>query len=353
MFEAVNDPVITAHDIKTFKEIIMNGMRLTGSKPALIRFIGDITADRGANDLFILFILEKLCKEDIPYTILESNHGMEFVLTTEPYKKPDAIIDFQRASLFSLKLLVKNKLISKEEVSRLINTVYKSQLLLLDYTLNEDATEIVIFSHAGIGLNTIEELAEDFDVNYEDNTINELALTINCINEKYRSFVMNKTLHKLDKKIDGISFYSAFQDVLWNRQYDQLERPAVHKGYSIAFVHGHDSNEETRENIVNLDNELGKQGRAESLYQVIANRKYEVFVSDNVHKIELQNTNNSSTKDPEKAIDDTFNVSDVELYQIKNDESIEKPWYERFSVFAAIAEIIHSVTKSDLLKKKP
>ncbi len=50
-----------------------------------------------------------------------------------------------------------------------------------------------------------------------------------------------------------------FEFIMWNRCYNHIDRPVVHSGYSINFVHRHDSKEPTQGNIYNLNNSLGKK----------------------------------------------------------------------------------------------
>lgn len=66
---------------------------------------------------------------------------------------------------------------------------------------------------------------------------------------------------------------SPVEFIMWNRQYRSLNRPSKNiisnpPYYKIDFVHGHDSNEETNKNIVNIDNVFGKRGNAERLADV-------------------------------------------------------------------------------------
>jgi hypothetical protein len=48
---------------------------------------------------------------------------------------------------------------------------------------------------------------------------------------------------------------------IWNREYENLNRPETHKGFNLAWVHGHDSKDPIKDSphIINLDNQLGKE----------------------------------------------------------------------------------------------
>lgn len=144
---------------------------------------------------------------------------------------------------------------------------YKPALRALSYSLNEDLSEITIYSHAGIGLETIEKLAKNLGVPYLDNSAKELASTIDNINRVFQGYASTNTLNKLYSRETMTAAYkcsreyvidSPIEFIMMNRNYDVLNRPATHSGYRINFVHGHEISDLTKENIYNLDDDLGK-----------------------------------------------------------------------------------------------
>lgn len=244
--------------------------RIVFEKGRMIRLLGDELADRGANDYFTLKLLEKLQLNKVPVEILLSNHSVEFI---ESYEKEDrfhtTMVPYEGIchSIESLQRLVDKEVISREEVLELANVGYKPALRALSYSLNEDLSEITIYSHAGIGLETIEKLAKNLGVPYLDNSAKELASTIDNINRVFQGYASTNTLNKLYSRETMTAAYkcsreyvidSPIEFIMMNRNYDVLNRPATHSGYRINFVHGHEISDLTKENIYNLDDDLGK-----------------------------------------------------------------------------------------------
>lgn len=335
--DAKNDPILTKEDIATFKTILANSTIPEESRKKLIRLIGDETGDRGANDIFILLLLQKLNNEEIPYEILASNHGSEFIMAYEKYETDDHILDFQRASLLALQLLIQNGTIDQKTVDDLINTVYKPSLTLLSYTLSNNESEITLFSHAGIGLNTIQGLAKKFNVAYKDDTAKDLALTIERINEKFKVLVNTNQVHTFDKEPEE----HPVRQVLWNRQYDHLERPATKKNYKISFVHGHDADDLTENNIINVDNVLGKQGRAEKYFNPPKN-DYDILMTNGRKLSEQEKVNTFQEPHNIPTVSKTENTLFMappalpkKAVKIKEPAPKDNSWSSTISMFAA------------------
>jgi hypothetical protein len=257
---------LTSEDIIQFNQII-DGLE-ADAKP-LVRLIGDEICDRGQNDYFIFKILKKLKQSNIPYEILLSNHSIEFLIAYEYLVGNDVAnlgapnIDFsgQAKSLNNMRMLIQEGLITREEMDELVNDVYKPGLKLLSYSIS--GNDITLYSHAGIDLKTIRYMAlkfRQYGVVYQDASIEELAHTIDAINEVFAEHVRLGMVHQLpvnltarpNSKEDPITF------ALWNREYSGLKRDKAHKGYNVFYVHGHDSQEPTHENIINLDGVLAK-----------------------------------------------------------------------------------------------
>jgi len=266
---------------------ITEGIEVLDRK-TLVRLIGDELADRGSNDYFILKILQKLHKERVNIEILLSNHGAEFVEAYECFVERDntfqaSMMDTFTRSLKNLALIIKRGLISANEIIDIANTCYKPALKLISYSLDRTAPGITIYSHAGIGLQSIRLLANKFNVTYHDNTHEELAQTIDNINQCFSTYVQNDHVHELYSYSQMLAGFegnlalnneTAVEFVLWNRSYLGLERPGKQKGYSLSFVHGHDSREETDGNIYNLDGKLGKSPRLSvGLYLILASEE--------------------------------------------------------------------------------
>ena len=256
---------LTAAHLALFIQIL-NQMEFADNA-ALVRLIGDEMADRIGCDYFTLKLLQKLREQHVPVEILVSNHGIEFIKATENQNNFHAstLTNEHALSLEALHTIVEKKLVSRDEIIEMANEAYKPLLKAISYTLSEGNQGISIFSHAGIGLNTIASIAKDFGVDYADNTPLEIAQTIDQINLRFQAHVQANTLHTLftnKKMMAGYSQHSLSDEslahLIWNRRYNNITRPAIHKGYKITYIHGHDENDANVEHICNLDNMLGK-----------------------------------------------------------------------------------------------
>lgn len=255
---------ITREDLDKFNELLD---KIQFNSSGLLRLLGDELADRGSNDYFTLKLLEKLQQKKVPFKILASNHGIEFLNAFEKGKKfaPEVMTLKEHCrSIHNLQSLIDCGLVQKTEIVEIVNLVYKPALEAIAYSLNEDNTAISIYSHAGIGLNTIEEVAKQLGVLYKDDTAAAIAETIDSINEEFQSYVNDNKVHELCPKQELNKAYRnepsklPFVSLIWNRIYENLNRPRYHKGYGIFFIHGHDSTDKKDSHIINLDNVLGK-----------------------------------------------------------------------------------------------
>ncbi|NDH08693.1 MAG: type IV secretion protein Dot [Gammaproteobacteria bacterium] len=259
------------------------------STDSLVRLIGDELADRGSNDYFTLKILEKLTQHGVRVEIILSNHSIEFIEAYEKHQNfhaPMLSEGGHAPSMEALEILVKKGIVRRDEILAIANQSYKPTLRAISYSLSEDKTEITIYSHAAIGLDTIELLAEKLKVEYQDSTTSELAQTIDNINEQFQIHVQDNTVHTLytpEKMREGYEG-GTWRDrpdlsdepltfIMWNRRYTEINRPAEHLGYKVCFAHGHDSNDRSYGHLYNLDNYLGKvEGLNVGEYTVLYSR---------------------------------------------------------------------------------
>ena len=251
-----------------FKEILSEMVILKNSP--FIRLLGDELADRGSNDYFTLLLLEKIIPH-ISLEILLSNHSLEFIAVYEKGLKEftSDLHGGQAASLINLGVLVKKNLVSRTEIENLIQTVYQPQLKLLSYTLDKTRQFITIYSHAPIGLSTIQELAKLFEIPYFDKHAADLAKTIDEINLHFSTLIKEKkivtTSHLNECHFDAehIPLNLPILRTTWARGYLKQDFPKKSNGhYDIYYVHGHDGKgvvEPRYENQeINLDNNFGK-----------------------------------------------------------------------------------------------
>ncbi len=269
LVEIYKTPVdeLKKEDLAEFNNLLANVK--FNSNGLKVRLLGDEFADRGNNDYFTLKILQKLAAAQVPFEIILSNHSVEFI---EAYEKQDKFYSQrlffgQAGSMQRLQELVDKGLVSGEEILTIINKAYKPSLRAISYSLNQVDNEITIFSHAAIGLNTIERLAKELNVDYKAATAAELAQTIDDINEEFQKYVQSNAVSTLYTPEDMEKCSNPydlsdmpFVFIMWNRCYDHIDRPADHYGYKLSFVHGHDPYDPRQEekHVHNLDNCLGK-----------------------------------------------------------------------------------------------
>jgi serine/threonine protein kinase len=230
-----------------------------------VRLIGDELADRGSNDYFTLKILKKLSINKTPLEILFSNHSMEFMSNYEKptvnYSKEFVIIKRQTTSMHNLGSLIEKGLVKKEEIDSIIDNYYTRYLKAIAYDLNESDKKLIIYTHAPVGLDGIEGLAQNCGVFYDEGS---LTTTIDKINKHFfQQYVNSKKINTIevlkDYETAALAIKkSPFFHLAWNKDVDSITRPHKHKEYSLYFVHGHTETANDQSHIINLDGILGK-----------------------------------------------------------------------------------------------
>ncbi|MDF1646062.1 MAG: hypothetical protein P1U61_03635 [Legionellaceae bacterium] len=242
----------------------------------LVRLIGDIVADRGQNDLYVLTILDVLREKGVRVSTLISNHDVDLIRAYEAYKKKGGVFgqsgtatiasDFTRSIQVLEKSIGDGKAISSAEFERLMEETYLPSLKLIDYSLSEDAPKkITIFSHAPIDLEVIEQMANKFGVVYKAETVEALAQTMDAINQKFIAYVREghfDVIYNPSKIIDsgrGMVKQNCIEYTAWNRDEDLKSGSESILSAHIEFVYGHTVGGVcSRENITKIDNKLGK-----------------------------------------------------------------------------------------------
>lgn len=266
--------IYTAHEfnyelIQDFQNII-ESVEKTRSN-LLIRLIGDEVCDRGQNDYFTLLILKKLQFLNQKIEIIFSNHGLAFINAFENYPQEGKLYSKHFAgseysrSLTNLNNLINQQIISKNEILELYNHTYKPLIKPISYTF-ESNNSLILYSHAPSDLRIIKNLALKFNIEFKDKNIQELMTTIDNINEKFHDYLLNNQIHQLFNPrnfCNPNNFNNndtPIEDLAWNRCYDKLNFAALHNGYHLSYVYGHDKTEipNPDNNIYGLDNNFGK-----------------------------------------------------------------------------------------------
>jgi hypothetical protein len=259
---------LTKSDLANFKEIIKQA-KVNHTKA--VTLIGDELADRGNNDYFTLLVLQQLKNEGVDLDIMLSNHSVEFIAD---YEKQDSLMDLGLTrSLHNMNVLLREKMIEKDEITDLVNTVYKPLVKAIGYTMTSEG-DITIFSHAPIGLETIEELAKKYGTVYNADTSINLMISIDLINQKVtESFVENKLSGNILEQIVSIDTTKNIPKIyplarlVWNRVVGDELITQPRGPFEVNFVHGHIGDGDTTKNNTklethqNLDSSFGKSNR--------------------------------------------------------------------------------------------
>lgn len=260
-------------ELEEYKEILA---RAKVNTELFVRSLQDGLCDRGCDDYRMLLLLKLLHDKGVSIELLLSNHDYDFIQACECFSaRSDKLklthLDPQHAvSFVKMIAMIEQNLVSVEEVLSIYREVYAPALKILSYGLNKTDNSITIYSHAAIGVDTIKNLANKFGVKHKDRTAADLGSTIDAINVAFKKYVNNGSVYALcdsrvissqynssSAKIDNPKNYPV-EIVMWNRDYEVIHRPHLCNGYTISYVHGHDSNDLSTDNNYVLDTPLGK-----------------------------------------------------------------------------------------------
>ena len=264
---------LDASEIEDFKRIINNA---TVNTQTAVTLIGDELADRGKNDYFTLLVLQKLHNSNVDLDIMISNHSAEFIREFDTtFKGVPQLGDGQGASLVNMHALLTKGLIKDDDIRGMVVDCYIPRVKAIGYTMSKDQKEITLFTHAPVGLETVEALAKQYDVPYLEGTAIELRDTIDAINKKVREhFEAKKLTAKIEDKKDNtdetrkpIPITAPFRRLIWNRLVGSELRTQTSTGLEVKFVHGHVGSDWSNyvsapTSHTNLDNDFGKHNWA-------------------------------------------------------------------------------------------
>ncbi len=263
-------------DLHSFRTILD---RATCSNTRALTLIGDEFADRGSNDYLTLLVFNKLSKSDLETTVILSNHGIDFLsdFEKERFTGSSKIAGEDGASLKRMKELIDAELIDESEVRQMVSDAYIPMVKLFGYTVSPDRKNITLFSHAPVGFETIQAVAEKWGIPYNESSVDDLIDTIDAINAYMHQLLANKKLGDTasieEKEILASSaltelykdpFYShvttaqPFYRTLWNRHFNSVQLKPTY-AYSVHAVHGHCGAGGNVHNRTNLDTGFGKQ----------------------------------------------------------------------------------------------
>lgn len=243
-----------------FNSIIQNDLKLI-NKDILLRLIGDMIADRGRNDWFVLHTLDVLHKKGLQFRVIASNHDSEFMKPlfnqtlmkdnefSKKYKQGNSLLELQESIIDGIVL--------ESDISRIMRETYLPNIVLLDYSLSPDKSHLTLFTHAPCTLNSIKNTAKALNVDYNDATPEKLAETIEQMNQSFLFILSRK------RGSDFVFSDPEILNLLWIRENELFKATVDNRGtlHGYTFVNGHDSPNKyvKSENIIRLDNNLGKE----------------------------------------------------------------------------------------------
>lgn len=232
---SLDEDLINTENIRQFKSLLPTLFTIK-NKQIHVLLLGDLLCDRMSDDIHMLFVLEYLHDNDVPYKILFSNHdsifsaAIYFKSIREKRSKQNEIISFFLShefysSLKRLGMLIDRKIITRKSVLDLANKVHRDHLLLLSYTEKQDGRNC-IFSH-GILLN---KFIRSFIAKYSE----EMA-EIDC-----KILRTDSTQEKI-KKINSV-FLHMMQNSHETLIYDFFDMDDGHSALSQAIFSKHHRN---------------------------------------------------------------------------------------------------------------
>ena len=259
-------------DLDYFKAILH---RAKVNNDKALTLIGDELADRGKNDFWMLLVLKRLHEAQVDIDVLLSNHNVDFLNRRSGGK--GIIMDFQTPSYHNMEVLIANGIISDLEVQEIINLHYLPIVKALRYSISEKG-ELTIYTHAPVGLETVEALALKLGVDYDEKTSYSVMRTIDNINKKISELFATghmtpmlieeglATVLLMGKKIP-MPIASPFMRLIWNRHLGpELRMKSKNGAFEITDVHGHVGRGSVKKedgalspNHQNTDNNFGKE----------------------------------------------------------------------------------------------
>jgi hypothetical protein len=245
---------------------------MASQHPKTLRLIGDLLADRGANDYLMLSLLQHLNGLNISLRILFSNHDNIFMTHFEK----SASLHSQFISLDRLDKALKRDYVVKDSVLEMKEKVYEPVLRLIDCSIIDN--KITLFTHAPVEIDVILKLA---GVSRDKVTQENLIAGIERFNARVKTLIAKKDysiLEGIDENLKSFEEILAcdpknnIQDFVtyltWNRMNLEAttnieKRPATLGELQIEYVHGHDTVEieSPLKHVKCLDTSSGKGPR--------------------------------------------------------------------------------------------
>jgi hypothetical protein len=165
--------------------------------------------------------------------------------------------------MLNLQKLISIGLVSIDAITHFMHNFYLPRLKPCTYTINAEKTALTLYTHAPAGLDTIEKLANFLEIVFSAETLEVLADTIDNIVEDFLQLAKGAKVYELWKHPSY-----PLNEIIWNREFDEIDRPDKKMNFSLYYVNGHDIDDPLAlgitkrssfvSHIFNMDNYLGK-----------------------------------------------------------------------------------------------
>lgn len=256
---------LTKKDLETVQKILKE---TKVQKVGLVRFLGDLLADRGKNDILILLLLFFLHKKGVNFKISFSNHDYMFffywLLKISKIKQDEEYY----GSYNRMYSLIEKGIISIKMIQQILETAYVPYVDLFSLSFGKKIQQkapVEYYTHGKVDFDEIKGALEECGLPpFEGKpSLKELCEAINKINTTLRFILLNpKWFFSFFKKNSSFLKIIDSRKCKYNAEINFID--FFIKGYS----HGHTSlNEEdslkTNITICSYDGDFGKDSRKE------------------------------------------------------------------------------------------
>lgn len=253
-------------------------------KVGKLYLIGDLLADRGRNDFYILLIFDALLHAGIDYEINLSNHDAIAIGNYEinnftdikaeieyPGYTVQNIATFQVKSLLEMRKLIQRHIITPAEVSKIFERAYLPFLRLVIPLANLKTKQLCLLTHARIHLTedqpglftSVCAVASLLGIQVTSRQLSKLPSClelIESINKSFGKYLTNKQIHILFRYHDENP--TPINDLIWGRPRFSLEDLPLNAicDYSISYINGHDTSKSQEDSSYYcVDDNFGKE----------------------------------------------------------------------------------------------
>lgn len=264
---------LTKNDLIIFVTILK---RQQYNKNIIVNAVGDELGDRvDSSDVFMLLFIQIVLAHGVSLKIHLSNHSSQMIEACELKTGFESamLLASDRLSMLGVHTMIKNELITQDEVLVLYNDAYKKTLRVNSRFFDthlDGRPSVYIISHAGIDIKTVRGQT-DYLMNKSlpgrsRALFRELNETMDANDKTFRAVVEGNLINQLYDTVTVSKAYQGpcdlrnrpFEETMWNRQTEQLDRSEEQEDFHMYYIHGHHLNDANQSNVCNLDNTLGK-----------------------------------------------------------------------------------------------